>query len=246
MSTPPIQTRERRPPACTGWREVHVPKLCEGVVAASAWVYGKIRVISSLNIMQMPDNPAETGLQWHISVSRNGRRPSDVDVLKARRAFHMKAAEEDNHHPGGARHFMLVCDPARRIDCECKETEEVIVDKGGYKWTNPKDPAACRGCAYALMTDGKKPCPLHPTADHDSKQGRLQVLKLRLAEYFKARQTTPELQQLAIILLESLVKAIDTGDTASMLKLSGQLSDAIPLEDFRDLFAPYTPDPVHV
>lgn len=238
--TPILPTKERRPPPCTGWREVKIQRPREGCIAYSGWVYGKIRVISTLNVMEMPDNPAETGLQWHISVSRNGRRPSDVDVLKARRAFCMKAAEEDNHHPGEVRHFMLVCDPARRVSCECKETEDLIVDKGGYKWSNPKDPASCRGCEYARLTRGKKPCPLHPTADHDTTQGRLAVLKLRLTEYFKTRQMAPELQQLALSMLDSLVMAIDRGDTVEMMKLAAPLSDAIPLEDFRDLCAPYT------
>jgi hypothetical protein len=71
----------------------------------------------------------------------------------------MEGSEEDNHHPGIARHFWMVVDPARRVDCECKVGETVVKEPDGYKWSN--DPGACRGCDYARTFPGH-PCPLHP------------------------------------------------------------------------------------
>lgn len=125
--------------------------------ADSAWVYGPIHVLSSLVEAQMPDGNG-VGLQWHISVTTKGKRPKQHHVRRALRAFDMRKAEEDNHHPGNARHFFLVVDPARRVDCECKTDETVVQDADGYRWSNTKE-GACRGCELVAVTG--RPCPLH-------------------------------------------------------------------------------------
>ncbi len=71
----------------------------------------------------------------------------------------MVGAEEDNHHPGNARHFWRPLDPSHRVDCECKEDEVLVTDADGYRWTNPQDGEPCRGCDFESLTG--KPCPLH-------------------------------------------------------------------------------------
>jgi hypothetical protein len=124
---------------------------------SSAWQKGPICVLSALNIAELPDKSG-LGPQWHISISRRGKRPRPTDIRSALRAFGMATAEEDNHHPGVARHFWLPIDPAHRVDCECKVDEEVITESDGYRWTNPRD-EACRGCEYERMTG--RPCLIH-------------------------------------------------------------------------------------
>lgn len=136
-----------------------------------ARVHGRrVRVITALEHAVLPDGSGETGLQWHVSASYYtpgtiaSRRPSDRDMKGVRWAFEMKEAEEDNHEPGSARHLWLPVDPSRRVDCECKEDEETIVEPDGHTWTNPlegrADPSRCRGCRASPITG--RPCPLHP------------------------------------------------------------------------------------
>lgn len=152
--------RERRPGR--DWTELSFPPQAAhecGHVVGSAWLFGHVAVISALVNAELPDGSGELGPQWHISITRKRRRPKDTDVRRALRAFGMVGAEEDNHHPGYARHFWLPVDPARRVDCECKAEETTIVEADGYRYTNPHDPAECRGCDFQRLTG--KPCPLH-------------------------------------------------------------------------------------
>jgi len=125
-----------------------------------------VRVCSSLDVADLPDGSGEVGPQWHISISqRSNRRPTDGVVAFALKAFDLVGAEEDNHHPGVARHFFLVCDPQRRVDCECKTTETVETDADGYRWTNPTDETEGRGCEFEVLAQQlalkPRPCPIH-------------------------------------------------------------------------------------
>lgn len=106
---------------------------------------------SALVDAELPDGSGRRGLQWHVSVSQSGARPSPEGLALALRDFGMTGAEEDNHHPGVARHFWRPLDPKQRVACECKATETVVVEPDGYRWTNPSD-APCRGCELAAMT----------------------------------------------------------------------------------------------
>lgn len=129
----------------------------ESVVSCSLWGKRSIRVISALELVKYPTGD-EIGPQWHISISTKGERPKNVFAIL--RDFGMSHGEEDNHHPGIARHFWLPIDPAHRADCECKADEVTIVEPDGYRWTNPRD-GECRGCQLESMT-GRK-CPMHAT-----------------------------------------------------------------------------------
>lgn len=129
------------------------------LVSSSGWESGPIRVLSALELAELPDGSGEYGPQWHVSISARGKRPKDHHVRRALRAFAMVGAEEDNHHPGNARHFWLPVDPTRRVDCECKAEEATVVEPDGYTYTNPHDPERCRGCEFQRLMG--KPCPLH-------------------------------------------------------------------------------------
>lgn len=153
--------QERRPGP--GWERIPIPPaspLAE-IGTVSAWQRKRTCVISALENAELPDGSG-TGPQWHISVSRvagaGNKRPSFVDVRRALHAFDMKGAEEDNHHPGNARHFWVPVDPSKRVGCECKVTETVVTEKDGYQWTNPTD-GTCRGCELERLLG--KPCSIH-------------------------------------------------------------------------------------
>lgn len=154
------QTTERRP-VSREWTETAVPAFLRRdplTVAISRWQKGAVVALSALIHCELPDGSGRVGLTWHASVSRLGKRPRPRDVEHFLRDFRLAKAEEDNHHPGAARHFFLPLDPAERRDCECKTTETTLTEPDGYRWTNPID-GPCRGCEYARI--GGKPCPVH-------------------------------------------------------------------------------------
>lgn len=155
----PTATQERLPRV--GWTRLADPRLPGPLpLSISAWTDGQATVISALEMTQAPDGSKDVIPTWHISVTERGKRARPRVLRRALAAFGMTHAEEDNHHPGNARHYFLPVDPARRRDCECKATETVITDAEGYTWTNPTD-GPCRGCELARLLPGK-PCPLHP------------------------------------------------------------------------------------
>ncbi len=172
----------KRPAPHTGWVELEHVQVKE--LTLIPWQNGKICVVSTLDMAELPRQNGLIGPQWHISISQaaspQNKRPTFEQVRKALRAFRMVGAEEDNHHPGNARHFFMPVDPASRSACECKEDEEQVMERDGYVWSNPKTPLGgsyqhddpeiagfvtralgeiCRGCAIAPLTG--RPCSLH-------------------------------------------------------------------------------------
>lgn len=145
---------ERRPRTREWSRAEFIPVPC---VSASAWRAGEIYVLSTLIHADLPRGGGQ-GLQWHMSISRSGKRPKPHQVRRVLRAFGMEEAENDNHHPGVAQNYFMVVDPAGRVGCECKVEEETIVESDGFRWTNPRE-GECRGCEYQA-TYGR-PCPIH-------------------------------------------------------------------------------------
>jgi hypothetical protein len=121
-------------------------------------------VVSQLADMNLPGSDHLVGPTWLVSVSRAGRRASGDDLMRVIRAFEMPAWDEDNHHPGIARHlFCPVAEQWRNV-CDCKITETTITDADGYQWTTD-DRSRCRGCQYdemvTTLTGRRAPCPLH-------------------------------------------------------------------------------------
>ena len=87
---------------------------------------------------------------------------------RALRAFRLEGTEEDNPHPGVARHFWLPVDPTRRVECQCKTDETIVQEPDAYTWTNPVE-GPCRGCELASMLESlgiTKPCPIHAQIDN--------------------------------------------------------------------------------
>ena len=151
-------TQERLPR--TGWSRLPDPRMLPSVTSASCWQRGNVVVISALENAEAPDGRGDTIPQWHVSVSERGERPSARGLARALGDFGMVGTEEDNHHPGIARHFWLPIDSARRVDCQCKTDEVVVREADGYTWTNPKSgEAECRGCELERLL--AKPCPIH-------------------------------------------------------------------------------------
>ena len=147
----------RRPPA-SDWIELSHRLVNPTALDEHAYQSGPLRAISTMAILDLPGDPPATGPTWHVSFSYDGNRPTDKQLRRGLRAFGMERAEEDNHHPGKARHFFLPVDPDRRGLCECKANEETITNPDGTTWTNPRD-GVCRGCEFARLLGD--PCPVH-------------------------------------------------------------------------------------
>lgn len=138
-ATPP---KERRPPSGSPWIQLPAaPAVLNmpGVVEASCWSLRGLLVVSTLNNGELPRGGR--GLSWHVSASTVGaKRCDDRQLARVRRDFRMEAAEEDNHQPGIARNLFLSVDPAFRVTCECKETEEQIQEPDGFRWSKKIEP----------------------------------------------------------------------------------------------------------
>ena len=144
---------EPKRPSASKWERISLGRFGQG------WERRGVVVMSTLDQAKLPQRD-EIGPQWHISISNGGRyRPTQAEVDRALRDFDMVGAEEDNHHPGIARHFWMPVDPAFRVPCECKEDEVEVVDADGYRWSN--DASECRGCEIARAIPWRT-CPLHP------------------------------------------------------------------------------------
>jgi hypothetical protein len=128
------------------------------ILSYSAWSNGKLLAFSALETAQLPDGSG-VGLQFHISISANGKRVDSKTARRALAAFRLQDAEEDNHEPGVAKHFWLPVDPEHRVDCECKATEVQVTEADGHRWSSDRDPAKCGGCALAAIKGGS--CPVH-------------------------------------------------------------------------------------
>ena len=150
MTSAAPNLRERAPGP--GWT-------CLGYLSAARgtrWQCGTVLVISSIIDAELPDGSG-VGLQWHVSISSMGKRPKQHQVAKALRDFGLVGAEEDNHHPGNARHFWRPVDPAHRVDCECKTTETLVKERDGYTYSERH--GVCAGCELERVTG--KPCTEH-------------------------------------------------------------------------------------
>lgn len=76
---------------------------------------------------------------FQLSISVAGRRASDDVVRGVLADFGLEGAEEDNHSSGIARHFWLDEGRTSQPECECKKTEETIVEADGYQWQRERE-----------------------------------------------------------------------------------------------------------
>jgi len=124
---------DSRVPRAPGWvRAERSPRW-------QAWRRGRFLALSTLDEMELPDGSGRTGPTWLVSISRRGtRRPTDEECRRVLSAFGLAGAAEDNHENGIARKFWMPVDPAERRACECKETEEQVVEPDGYTWSRKR------------------------------------------------------------------------------------------------------------
>jgi hypothetical protein len=93
-------------------------------------------VISAVEVASDHDD-IDRGPEYHISISKLGRRCTSQEAKWVIRQFDAEGAEEDNHVPHGiVRNFWLpVAQKLIGVECPCKATEPVIrEDKGDYIW----------------------------------------------------------------------------------------------------------------
>lgn len=126
----------KRPKPTRGW--LYVDRIRTGPDSyADLWRSGTLIALSGY---EMSEKKLPSGLElllphYHVSVSDNGRRASDDAVRSVLADFDMEGADEDNHLSGIARNFWMVADGRKREPpCECKATEETIVEPDGYQW----------------------------------------------------------------------------------------------------------------
>lgn len=159
MSTPPYP---QRTPA-GAWTRARLPADVQASLpTAVPWSKGRLFVLSDMVEASLPDGSGRVGPHWFVSVSVRGgrRRAADSELRLVRVAFGMPegAAEEDNHHPGIARHLWMPVAPAERRACSCKADETQMHERDGYTWSNTKT-GGCRGCEYRAVFG--RPCPIH-------------------------------------------------------------------------------------
>lgn len=164
-----MSTGDRRLTPSHGFsRARHLERRSARALTATVWVSADgLRVLSDLVRCQLPGQAeGEIGWQWLVSASRNGRdeRPTDDDLRRVIDAFGMPAHDEDNHHPGVARHLWCPLDPEYRSACECKLTETLVVEPDGYEWSNDESDG-CRGCELERTTG--LPCTVHHLTEVD-------------------------------------------------------------------------------
>lgn len=130
--------RPKRPHG-TGWlREQNPNELVSMGFPAEAWQHlnSGIFVISAVEVAS--DDDIDKGPEYHISISKPGRRRCTSQEAKwVLRQFGLEEAEEDNHVPNGfVRNFWRpVADRLVGLECKCKADEPAIrEDKGDFVW----------------------------------------------------------------------------------------------------------------
>lgn len=133
-----LVTNPRRPPSWKGWKRQPAPPGLPLQDGGEIWrLRGRVLAISSLIYAEFRD-----GMHWQylVSISYAGGRASDFVCRRVLADFGIPTAEEDNHESGVARKFWRLIDiaPDEPQLCECKETEETIVEPDGYTYTRER------------------------------------------------------------------------------------------------------------
>lgn len=117
-----------------------------GVETADVWAC-PTRMLMVLSSVHYATFRGVVRPQYQVSVStlnvdlaRPRRRATDEECAYVLAAFGMVGAEEDNHEAGVARHFWRLCDvaPDAEMPCDCKETDEIVVEPDGHVWSRPR------------------------------------------------------------------------------------------------------------
>lgn len=126
-------------PVTEGWTELPPPPTWVTLGFAGRSFFHtqmKIMVISAVEVAKDADG-IDRGPEYHISISKDGRRITTQEAKEVLRQFDLHGAEEDNHVPHGiVRNFWRpVADRFVGLECACKDNEPAIKeDKGDYVW----------------------------------------------------------------------------------------------------------------
>lgn len=109
--------------------------------ATVIWQCGPIRVLADTSIYRS-EVDGSLNPQHHLSVTTvnpftlRPERVSDVQFQEVIDAFVPDGAwwEEDNHHPGNARHIFIPLYASHQQKCPCKD-EEIVVEEDGYTYS---------------------------------------------------------------------------------------------------------------
>jgi hypothetical protein len=122
-------------PAGKGWKpfKVNGPAAETGCTVEGWYHESGLTVISAV---EAPE-PDTIGAEFHISISKCGRRCDSMEAQWVLRQFGVPEAKEGNHVPHGiARNFWRpVADRLAEYECPCQDSEPAIVEgKGDYVW----------------------------------------------------------------------------------------------------------------
>jgi hypothetical protein len=92
--------------------------------------------LSAVEVANEPGQP-ELGAEYHLSISRHGKRCTSSDAAFALHAFDLEDAKEDNHVPNGfvRNYWRPVADNLSGYECKCVDEEPAMKeDKGDFVW----------------------------------------------------------------------------------------------------------------
>jgi hypothetical protein len=120
----------------SGWIELENDITTGYPLRTFGHIHSGIKVLSAVEVAKDEGQP-DLGAEYHISISKNGRRCDSAEAAFVLHHFDCEDAKEDNHVPHGiARNFWRpVADHLSGYECPCVNEEPAIVeDKGDYIW----------------------------------------------------------------------------------------------------------------
>jgi len=115
-------------PKHDSWRLVRKLENLDGGIV-ECWLHSS--GISVLSSVEAPEKIL--GAEYHVSVTKNGKRCTSNEGNFAIKAFDMEGADEDNHTLIARNYWRPVADNLAEHVCECKKTEpKIVMDKGDF------------------------------------------------------------------------------------------------------------------
>ena len=129
----------KRPKAGAGWIQQPNPPAWVSLGYDALAFRHPARGLTVFSAVEVATDPGDIskGPEYHISISRDGKRCSAADARQVIADFDMDGAEEDNHVPNGIvrNWWRPVAEHLVGIECHCKDSEpKMVEDKGDYIW----------------------------------------------------------------------------------------------------------------
>ncbi|MBU2113672.1 MAG: hypothetical protein KKE94_07845 [Gammaproteobacteria bacterium] len=115
-------------PISTAW--VRRGECLDTGYAHCAWYHPHYK-LSAISAVEVPDK--DIGPEYHLSVSKSGKRCSAVEAAFVIKQFGMTDAIEDNHSNVVRSYWLPVADDKKGIECDCKENETPVTE-GDFTW----------------------------------------------------------------------------------------------------------------